>query len=599
MSALRRPAKTAASSRRPHSTAGDSDRFAVLLIAVLLMMAVIAGRLVWIHVWAAPVYAKRAVSQRLRNIELPPRRGTIYDREGEPLAISVEARTLFATPYEVKDKPKAAEMIAASIGGDTATYLKKLNSGSGFVYLARKVDLDQAKELQRQLEKDRVQGIGYSEDYRRVYPSGELACQILGFVGIDDKGLAGLEKYYDEMLSGTPGVILSERDRRGRPIPGGISKEIEPIHGRDIVLSIDKDIQFRAQTELTAAVRKWNAKSGSVVVMDPRNGEILAMASYPGFDPNDYGSSTEDARRNKPVTDAYEPGSTLKCLTASAVIERGLYNPDSMFELPSTIRVGGKTIHESHGRGAVRWSLTDIVTNSSNVGTVKLGLKLGVDGLYESFSAFGLTEKPGTDFPGQARGWLPPPSQWSSSSIGNIPFGQGVSLTPLQLTRAVSAIANKGILTTPHFLLKTPEGEDGQEWPTRRALGADSADAVAGMLTEVVTRGTGTAAAVSGYSVAGKTGTAQKPVPGLGYKAGKYVGSFIGFLPADSPRLTICVTLDEPSDAIYGGTIAAPAFSRIGAFGMSHLRIPPSTDETMTTSGDAGVGPVSDKGVRD
>ncbi|TLM98245.1 MAG: penicillin-binding protein 2, partial [Actinobacteria bacterium] len=416
---------------RPRSREGG--RFALLLAFFLLLFGLIAVRLVWIQAVKASEYSEKATAQRLKDIELSPRRGTIYDREGEPLAVSVEAKTVFATPSQVKDKPGTARAIAGVLGGDAKEYLAKLDTDSGFVYVARKVDLQRAKEL----EDLDLAGIGFSDDFRRMYPSGELACQTLGFVGIDDRGLAGIERQYDDILAGTPGVILGERDPQGRPIPGGIQKEIDPKHGHDIVLTIDKDIQYQAQVELTAAVKEHSAKSGSVVIMNPRTGELYAVASYPGFDPNKYGEAKGDAVRNKPITDSYEPGSTMKCLTASAVIDRGLYTPKSMFDLPPTIRVGGRTIHESHGRGAVRWSLTDIVTNSSNVGTVKLGLKLGEQGLYDSFAKFGLTEKPGIDFPGEAKGWLPPTSQWSASSIGNIPFGQGVSVTPLQLARAI------------------------------------------------------------------------------------------------------------------------------------------------------------------
>ncbi len=582
----------------------DNSRHALLLAVFLLGFLIVAGRLMWVQVVSAPALTRKATAQRLRDIELPPRRGTIYDREGEPLAVSMAARTVFASPNQIADKPGTAKALAVTLGGEEATYLEKLQRGGGFVYIERKVDMSRATALE-QLDLD---GIGYLDDFQRLYPSGELASQVIGFVGMEDSGLAGIESQYDDVLGGTPGVVLGERDPQGRPIPGGIQKAIDPVHGSDIVLTIDKDIQYEAQVEITKAVRKWNAKSGSVVIMNPRNGEIYAMATSPGFNPNEYGKAKAKNIRNKPITDAYEPGSTLKCLTASAVIERGLYTPKSKFSLPSTIRVGGRTIHESHGRGAVRWSLTKIVTNSSNVGTVKLGLKLGEEGLYESFSAFGLTERTGVDFPGEAKGWLPPVEQWSASSIGNIPFGQGVSMTPLQLVRAIGAIANGGELSTPHFLLDVPQMPELQTaWPTKRAISEKTASSVTQMLEEVVTEGTGKSAKVAGYTVAGKTGTAQKAEPGgRGYAGGKYVASFIGYLPAEDPQVVVCVTIDEPRNAIYGGTVAAPTFSRLSAFTVSHLKIPPSTataesDDTPSKAKDssADVGPVSDEGVRD
>jgi len=374
------------------------------------------------------------------------------------------------------------------------------------------------------------------------------------------------------------------------------------------VLTIDKDIQYQAQIEIAEATRKWGARSGTVVIMSPKTGEIYAMATAPGFDPNNYAKAKQSSTRNRAVTDAYEPGSTMKCLTASAVVDKGLYTPKSKFSLPPTIRVGGRTIHESHGRGTVRWSLTQIVTNSSNVGTVKLGLKLGKQGLYDSFSAFGLTEKTGVDFPGETTGWLPSPDAWSPSSIGNIPFGQGVSVTPLQLVRAVSAIANSGELTTPHFLLDVPGAPEWvPAWSTRRAISAKTAASVTTMLRAVVTEGTGKEAKVRGYSVAGKTGTAQKANPnGGGYTGGKYVGSFIGYLPAEDPQVLVAVMLDEPTNGIYGGAVAAPTFAKLSRFSVAHLKIPPSstyaedeTEKDAKPSEKADVGPVSDQGARD
>lgn len=591
-------------SRRKSPSQTSKHRPVLLLSLFLFGFTLVAVRLVWIQAVAAPAYAEKAFNQRLRDIELPPRRGTVYDREGEPLAVSVEARTIFVSPNRISDKQSVAQALADTLGGDVNTYLTKLQKDSGFEYVARKVDMDRAKELE-DLE---IEGVGFLDDYRRLYPSGELACQVLGFVGIDDQGLAGIEKQYQDVLGGTPGIVLGERDPKGQPIPGGVQKQIDPSHGHDIVLTIDKDIQYQTQVELARAVKEWGAKSGSVIILNPRNGEIYAMASTPGFNPNDYGKAKPDATRNKPASDAYEPGSTIKGLTASAAIERGYFTPKSMFSLPPTLKVGGRTIHEAHGRGTVRWSLTQIVTNSSNVGTVKIGLKLGVKGLYDSFAAFGLTEKTGIDFPGEATGWLPPPDQWSSSSIGNIPFGQGVSVTPLQLSRAMAAIANRGELVTPHFLLDVPQDSDARPTlKTKRAISAKTASQVTQMLADVVTEGTGKAAAVSGYTVAGKTGTAQKALPGgRGYAGGKYVGSFIGFLPAEDPQVLVCVTIDEPTNAIYGGTVAAPTFSKLAQFAVEHLKVPPSSADAVAGSGTnksqkkaTNVGQVSDDGVKD
>jgi cell division protein FtsI (penicillin-binding protein 3) len=405
-------------------------------------------------------------------------------------------------------------------------------------------------------------------------------------VGDEGHGLAGIEKRYDIVLAGTGGVLVGERDPYNRPIPGGVQKTFDPVDGHDIVLTIDKDIQYHAQTELAAAVKEWGAKGGSVVVMNPRDGEIYAMASTPGFNPNDYKKADEQGFKNRPISDAYEPGSTIKSLTAGAVIDKGLYSPKSKFDLPSTLTIAGRTIHESHDRGNVTWSLTDIVTKSSNIGAVKLGLKLGKRGLYDYFAAFGLTEVTGVDFPGEARGWLPKPSLWSASSIANIPFGQGVSATPLQLSRAVGALANDGVLVTPHFLWKVPEDPSMElSWPTRRAISAEAAKSTTQMLKNVVVEGTGKEAAVAGYEVAGKTGTAQVALKnGLGYAEDTYIASFIGYLPADDAQVLISVKIDEPSNAIFGGTVAAPTFSRLARFSVEHLKIPPSTAKSRVPS---------------
>jgi cell division protein FtsI (penicillin-binding protein 3) len=586
---------------RKRVKSSDGGRHTALLLAFLVLFGVIAVRLVWIQGVRSKDYAAAAESQRMKNIELSPRRGTIYDREGEPLAVSIESKTIFVSPRQIDDKVGTARQLARVLGGSARDYYSKIATDSGFAYLARKVDLAQAREL----EDLKLKGVGFEDDFKRMYPAGDLACQTLGFVGVDDSGLAGIELEYDSILAGKPGFIIGERDPKMRPIPGGVQKVIDPVHGHDIVLTIDKDIQYQSQVALNKAVKQYKAKSGSVIVMDPRSGEILAVASYPGYNPNLYGKACASAIRNKPITDSYEPGSTLKCLTAAAAIEQGLFTPDSVLDLPPTLRVGDRVIHESHGRGAVRWSLTDIVTESSNVGTVKIGLKLGEDGLYDSFSAFGLTEKPGVDFPGQAMGWLPPTDQWSASSIGNIPFGQGVSVTPMQLARAIGALANKGIMTTPHLLRAVPQSPDAEVvWPTRRAVSASTASQMTTMLTDVVKRGTGTAAAVKGFTVAGKTGTAQKARAGSrGYAEGSYVGSFIGYLPAEDPRLLICVTIDEPRAGYYGGTCAAPTFSKLAEFSVTHLKITApkkhKAGKRVSAAKRSSVSTVSGSGKRD
>jgi cell division protein FtsI (penicillin-binding protein 3) len=576
-------------SRRP--SAPDPRRFLFALGSIVLLLVIVGARLVYLQAVAAPVYAAKAKAQRLRDVEIPPRRGTIYDRQGEPLAVSVEARTVYATPADVVDKAKTAAAVARVLGLKPADVEDRFSKDSGFVYVARKVDMGRA----RVLESLGLAGIGFLDDSKRTYPSGQIGCQVLGFVSVDDTGIAGIEAYYDETLRGTPGTLLAERDPFGRPIPGGVKKSEEPVNGKDLVLTIDKDIQYQAQLELSSAVKQWGAAGGSVVVMNPRTGEIYAMASTPMFDPNQFAKANPKAFRNRALSDAYEPGSTIKSLTAASVIDKGVFTPSSVLVLPPSLRVSGKTVGEAHGRGTVKWTLTEIVTHSSNVGAVKLGQALKAKGLYDYFARFGLTERTGVDFPGEAAGWLPEPKQWSALSMANIPFGQGVSTTPLQLARAIAAIANNGELPTPHFLLSISDNTDSKlVWPTRRAISADAAAKTTKILCDVVTVGTGAAAAVPGYSVAGKTGTAQRVREGgRGYESGSYVSSFIGFLPAEKPEVLISVVIDRPSKAIYGGTVAAPVFSRLGQFSVSHLGIPPSP--RASASADASVTPSAPK----
>lgn len=549
----------------------SSGRPQLLLVGLAALLAIVAIRLVWLQVVESSELTRAAERQRTRDVKLSPRRGSIFDREGQPLAVTSDAKSIYADPTLVKDATSTAEAVAHILGGTADDYVAKLQKKTHFVYLSRKVSLDRAEAL----DKLELAGVYMHEDSLRSYPSGTLACQVLGYVGVDDQGLAGIEKQYDSTLAGTPGRIVAERDRLGNTIPGGIITAQEPVDGQDVYLTIDKDIQFKAQAELSKAIKTYDAKSGTVVVMDPRNGEILAMASTPYYDPNNYRDSKPDAQRNKAITDLYEPGSTIKSFTAAAAIDAGLYTPESMFHLPPTIKVGGRTIHESHARGSVDYSLTEIVTHSSNVGAVMIGQKLGKTRLLDYFSRFALSRRTGVDFPGEAGGYTPKQSQFSASTMGNLPFGQGLTVTPVQLVRAMSAIANGGTLVTPHFLMRQSSAVATFPANPERMIGRQAASQATMMLTDVVRQGTGTAAKVRGYEVAGKTGTAQKVANGR-YMKGVYISSFVGYLPAGDPQIVILVALDSPRKGLYGGTVAAPAFREIASFCVSHLRIAPA-----------------------
>ncbi|MBS3974880.1 MAG: penicillin-binding protein 2 [Actinobacteria bacterium] len=568
--------------KRAKSTSG-SGRFIFLWVAVTLALLAISARLVELHVIEAPAFAKLAEEQRTRDLELLPRRGTIFDREGEPLAISVEARSIYASPRFVKDPAATAKSLSTILGGNAAEYEEKLRRDAGFVYIARKVDIERANAL-KELD---LAGIGFLDDSRRVYPFGELAAQVLGFVGVDNIGLTGIEKQYDDVLAGTPGRIIAERDPSGRPIPGGVSHTELPVDGEDIQLTIDKDIQHKAQMVLAETVKSSGAIGGNVIVMDANDGSIYAMASYPGFDPNNFRSADQSAVRNRALTDVYEPGSTLKALTVAAAIDRGLFTPESVFDLPATIQIGGRTIGEARRREFARMDLTEILAFSSNVGSVKLGMAMGPETLYDYFDRFGLNEAPGIDFPGQSRGVLIPVDQWSPSTLGTLTYGQGISLTPMQLARAMCAIANGGTLPAPHLL----SSADGAQTTGPRAISESTSATMREMLVSAVTSGTGSAAAMPGYSVAGKTGTALKiKEDGSGYAKGKYIASFAGFLPAGDPQVVILVNIDEPGGNAFGGVVAAPAFRRIAEFVVSHIGISPQPerqiDDTTTVGAD-------------
>ena len=588
------PGRISKTGRRPsRRVAGGSARIALMVVGLFLVLGVVAGRLVWLQTAKAAEFSLAAEKQRTETITLTPRRGAILDRDGQPLAISVDARTVYATPRSIKDPRAVAVLLAKHLGREEAFYYGRLTLKSGWVYVERQVPLERVAPLVAALKSADVKGIGFAEDSRRVYPCGDLACQVLGYVGVEVSGTAGLELQYNDILGGKPGRELAERDAFGSPIPGGVKVAEEPVDGKDIFLTIDKHIQYQAQLQLAATIKKYGAKAGSVIVMDPRDGSILAMASTPTFDPNDGRQRTGDAVLNKAIVQTYEPGSTVKALTASAVIDRGLFTPKSMFHLPPTLKVADRVIHEAHPRESVDWSLTKIVTLSSNVGAVKLGQALGARRLSDYFTRFGLLEKTGVDFPGEVTGWMPPYGSWSASTIGNVPFGQGVSVTELQLARALGAIANKGLLPTPHFLSSVRDDPTMQMgWTTRRAISQKTASTMTGIMSQVVSDGTGKAARVPGYSVAGKTGTAQKATPGgLGYAEGQYVSSFAGFLPAEDPHVLIVVTIDEPHGGLfYGGSVAAPMFSALAGYCVGHLNIPPPARAPEAS----GALPVSD-----
>jgi len=553
-------------------------RLLALLFLLILFLLSIAGRLVFVQGVEAKKYNSLARKQRIRCVELAPDRGTIYDRDKQELAISLKAETVYATPYLISKPSKTATKLSEILEVDRKELLDKLTRDDcGFVYLARKIDPKKAKEI-RALK---IEGIGLLEESKRYYPCKTLASQIIGFVGIENNGLAGLELYLDKYLRGIPGKIMTEKDPLGRDIPGGYTKLSPPSNGNNTILTIDKEIQYKAEVELNRSIQETHAKAGSIIVMNPKTGEIYAIANTPSFDLNNFSQAKADSIRNRAVTDVYEPGSTLKTFVIAAAMEEGLFAPNTCFYLPGTIKVADRVIGEAHSRGGKNFTLTEIIKYSSNVGAATVGIKLGKDRLYKYLTGFGLNEKTGIDFPGEGDGYLLPPNEWSGSTIGTVPFGQGISVTGLELTRAYAVIANDGMMVKPYLVSKVISPQQHiikgvEEQEDKPVISPQTAREVRYMLEKVVADGTGKNAQIAEYRIGGKTGTAQKPkVNGKGYDPGRYVASFVGFAPVEDPQVLVTVIIDEPQATIWGGSVAAPVFKNVTEFSLHHLKIQP------------------------
>lgn len=530
-----------------------------------------------LQVIEAPAYAKLAADQRERQVVFPARRGAVFDRDGEPLAISVDLFTVFADPSLVEDPADAAARLAPVLRKRAASLEKKLRGtfpGDRFEYLARFVEPD----LARLIRSLKVPGVYLETAPKRYYPNQELAAHVLGFVDLDGKGLTGIELQYEKILKGTPGKMILEQDPTGRALPQAEFEYERPETGRSLFLTIDKEIQYFSEQALADAVQQYGADAGTAIVMRPRTGEILALANVPTFDPNEAGKSEAQNHRNRGLTDMYEPGSAFKAVTVSAALEERAVKPKTTFVVPESMQVSVEVIHDSHSHATEKMTVAEIIKDSSNVGTVKIGMALGEEKLDEYIRRFGFGEESGLGFPGESPGSMPALEDWSGVSIGNLPIGQGVAVTPMQMAAAFSAIANKGTWVEPKLVYGTMQDRGGIERAaapaTRQIVSRRTARLVSKMLTAVVADGTGVNAQVPGYRVAGKTGTAQKALPTGGY-GDSYVGSFAGFAPARHPELVTIVVLDEPRP-IWGGHTAAPTFQEIMAFSLRHLGISPS-----------------------
>lgn len=549
-----------------------------MLAVMALAFAAVAVRLAYIQGVSAGRYAAMGRLQRIRSVTLNGERGTIFDRNGQPLALSTDQTTLWANPHLVSDPRMEAQALAPVLGLAPADLQNRLSSDASFVYLARKVDDPTAAKV-KALHLDGVFDI---QEPKRFDPSGDLAAPLLGLVGTDNTGLSGLEQKYDGMLSGHAGKLIAESDPRGSPIPGGLQQYSPPSRGQDLVLTVDESLQYQTEQALAGEIVAARAKGGMALVMDSRSGELLAVANLvtpAPTDPNGAWPQPIPAPSATTFTNVYEPGSVNKLITVSAALQQGVVRPGDRFSIPNTIRVGDTTFHEAEDHPVENWSVTDIVANSSNVGAITIGEKLGKDRLDHYLRAFGFGRQTDLRFPGESPGLVLDPANWYSTSIGTVPIGQGISVTAVQMLAAYNTIANGGVYVSPKLVKATIDGK-GRAHPTpasarRRVVSPAVAADMTTMLNEVVRVGTGTAAQIDGYTVAGKTGTARKVAPGgRGYLPGAYMSSFAGFVPAEKPALTGIVILDEPTP-IFGGLVAAPVFASVARYGLREFRIPP------------------------
>ncbi len=516
---------------------------------------------------------QKARAQHQMDFQISPRRGNIYDRNGKELAITVSVDSICAWPERTKSiTDKEVDKLSSILGISPSTLREKLHSRKSFVYLARKVDKGMGEEIRRL----NLPGIDHLEEVKRFYPKGSLGAHLLGFVGVDGTGLEGLELYYDRYLRGTPGWCQVEKDARGREILPFRDDYAPPTDGCHLILTIDEVIQHIAERELERTFQEREAKGGALVVMDPKTGQILALANRPTFNPNSFKDCPANCRRNRAITDTFEPGSTFKVITAAAALEERLFQlKDKIFCEEGSYRLSSHSIRDVHPHGWL--SFKEAVEVSSNIGAVKIGQALGKERLYGYIRSFGLGAKTGIDLPGEVRGLIRPPQRWSKLSLGAIPFGQEITVTAVQLATALSAIANGGILMCPRAVdaILDQEGEVVRKFEpqaVKRVISSRTAKQLTEILIGVVENGTGKIARLKGYRVAGKTGTAQKAERG-GYSHTKFVSSFMGYLPAEDPEVVILVIIDEPRGHHYGSTVAGPAFRRVAEEVMSYLAI--------------------------
>jgi cell division protein FtsI (penicillin-binding protein 3) len=551
---------------------GLIERRIGLLFAVFLGMLALAGlRAGWLGVVRADTLRKAAATQQTAQVTVPARRGAITDRNGIELAVSQPATTVAATPYLIKDPQKVAAKLAKPLGTSEDKLLRQLTRrDTGFAYLARRVPAIKARRVERM----EIEGLQFIPEARRTYPRDFLASQLLGNVGAEGKGLSGLEYSLDRTLRGRDGERRLVKDALGEAIELRETRRTKP--GSNVTLTVDEAIQDKAEQVLAEVGETWRPRGATAIVMDPRDGALLALANWPRVDANNPGHAPDYARQNRAVAATYEPGSTFKAFTVAGALEEKEVTPETKFSLPPTIQLYDRVIGESHPRGAVTLSTREILEQSSNVGAIKIGLGLGAKRFDRWVRRFGFGKPTGTDLPGEEAGIVLPLAKYSGASMGNLPIGQGLAVTPMQMAVAYAAIANGGVLRPAHIVEKV-DGRPSPPHQGHRVISDANAASLRKMLEGVLgPGGTASGAAIKGYELAGKTGTAQKPDPVTGgYSPDKYVASFVGFAPARHPKLLVTVMVDEPQGEIYGGLVAGPAWREITSFALNYLRIPP------------------------
>jgi cell division protein FtsI (penicillin-binding protein 3) len=534
-------------------------RWLVVWVLAVAWVAVVIGRLSFLQLFSYSEYLAKAQRQQQRIFEISPMRGPIYDRKGRELAVSLPMDSVFGDPAEITDVEMVGRLLSGALGVPADDLEEKIREAKTPVRLARKL----SPETVQRITDMNLKGVFFQKENRRVYPQRELAASVLGYVDLDEKGIGGIEYSLDKQIRGRPGKMMVMADGHRRWYD---RTESAADPGASVTLTIDQTIQYIAEKELGRAISETHAKAGTVVVQDPNSGELLAVANWPVFDPNDAGASPPEARIDRAVASAYEPGSTFKVLTLTGAVENGVAAPDDMVDCQmGQIMVAGRLIHDWKKFGML--SVRQILEHSSDVGAIKVALRLGGPRFYDTIRAFGIGQSTGIELPGENRGLLRPPENWSASSIGSLAIGQEVSVTPIQIVSAISAVANGGTLYRPHIVREIDGAEPGALRPApgpQQATDEKTAATIREMMEGVVLEGTGIPARLDGYTAAGKSGTAQKIDPATGrYSATQYNSSFVGFAPVNSPVISILVVLDSPVGPHHGGEVGGPVFKRV------------------------------------